>query len=93
MISWIWINAIFGTRLPNTKLNVSRLLWHGQREAVLYDTNGREILDLISSWWTITHGHSHPALVETLAKQGAELCHVMFSGFKPMNQPFVWQKI
>ncbi len=51
------------------------------KDAVLYDTSGREILDLISSWWTITHGHSHPALVETLAKQGAELCHVMFSGF------------
>lgn len=49
--------------------------------ALLYDTEGREILDLISSWWTITHGHCHPPLVEALSAQGAKLSHVMFSGF------------
>ena len=49
--------------------------------ASLYTTEGREILDLISSWWTITHGHSHPALVKALADQAATMAHVMFSGF------------
>lgn len=49
--------------------------------ALLYDIDGNEILDLISSWWTITHGHSHPPLVAALTTQGAKLSHVMFSGF------------
>ncbi len=49
--------------------------------AVLYTPEGREILDLISSWWTITHGHSHPALVEALRAQAGRVAHVMFSGF------------
>ena len=37
--------------------------------ACLYDEQGAEILDLISSWWTCTHGHAHPALNEALASQ------------------------
>ena len=49
--------------------------------ASLFDGEGREILDLISSWWTITHGHSHPQLVDALAAQAATMSHVMFSGF------------
>lgn len=47
----------------------------------LFDEEGNEILDLISSWWTSIHGHAHPALVETLASQAAQLEHVMFGGF------------
>lgn len=49
--------------------------------ASLYDEDGREMLDLISSWWTSVHGHSHPAIVAALADQAAELEHVMFAGF------------
>lgn len=49
--------------------------------ATLYREDGREILDLISSWWTCIHGHGHPALVQALAEQAAQLDHVMFAGF------------
>jgi adenosylmethionine---8-amino-7-oxononanoate aminotransferase len=49
--------------------------------ASLFDTEGREILDLISSWWTCTHGHSHPKINAALARQAEELEHVMFAGF------------
>ena len=49
--------------------------------ASLFDENGREILDLISSWWTSIHGHAHPALNKALADQAATLEHVMFAGF------------
>jgi len=49
--------------------------------ASLFDTQGREILDLISSWWTCTHGHSHPKINAALAHQAGELEHVMFAGF------------
>lgn len=40
-----------------------------------------EILDLISSWWTCTHGHSHPALNKALQEQAEKVPHVMFAGF------------
>jgi adenosylmethionine-8-amino-7-oxononanoate aminotransferase len=49
--------------------------------ASLYDESGREILDLISSWWTCIHGHAHPAIVKVLTEQAATLEHVMFAGF------------
>ncbi|MFQ5625620.1 MAG: adenosylmethionine--8-amino-7-oxononanoate transaminase [Methyloligellaceae bacterium] len=49
--------------------------------ASLFDEEGNEILDLISSWWTCIHGHAHPTLVRTLAEQAARLEHVMFAGF------------
>ncbi|MDH3580311.1 MAG: adenosylmethionine--8-amino-7-oxononanoate transaminase [Hyphomicrobiales bacterium] len=51
------------------------------RAASLFDEEGNEILDLISSWWTCIHGHAHPAIVETIANQAGELEHVMFAGF------------
>jgi adenosylmethionine-8-amino-7-oxononanoate aminotransferase len=47
----------------------------------LFDAEGREILDLISSWWTCTHGHAHPQLNQALARQAGQLEHVMFAGF------------
>ncbi|MGH6735741.1 MAG: adenosylmethionine--8-amino-7-oxononanoate transaminase [Methyloceanibacter sp.] len=49
--------------------------------ASLFDAQGREILDLISSWWTCTHGHAHPKINAALARQAERLDHVMFAGF------------
>jgi adenosylmethionine-8-amino-7-oxononanoate aminotransferase len=46
----------------------------------LYTSDGRKILDGISSWWTNIHGHSHPKLNEALSKQARELEHVIFAG-------------
>lgn len=47
----------------------------------LYTTDGRQILDGISSWWVNIHGHSHPKLNEALARQAQQMEHVMFAGF------------
>ena len=49
--------------------------------ASLFDENGREIIDCISSWWTCTHGHCHPELTKALKDQVDTLDHVIFSGF------------
>ncbi|MFW2392811.1 MAG: aminotransferase class III-fold pyridoxal phosphate-dependent enzyme, partial [Methyloceanibacter sp.] len=49
--------------------------------ASLFNTDGREILDMISSWWTCTHGHSHPKINAAIARQAETLEHVMFGGF------------
>ena len=53
----------------------------GAKGASLFDADGTEILDLVSSWWTCTHGHSHPKLNAALAEQAARFEHVMFAGF------------
>ena len=47
----------------------------------LYDEQGKEHLDLISSWWVNLHGHSHPEIGDAIAQQAAQLEHVIFAGF------------
>ncbi len=41
---------------------------------------GRTLIDAISSWWTILHGHRHPPLVAALKKAADTLDHVLFAG-------------
>lgn len=43
--------------------------------------NGRTLIDAVSSWWCVAHGHNHPAIVEAIRHQSEKLCHVMFGGF------------
>ena len=43
-------------------------------------SDGRKILDAISSWWTNLHGHSHPAIARAIADQALVLDHVIFAG-------------
>ncbi|MFW7377849.1 MAG: aminotransferase class III-fold pyridoxal phosphate-dependent enzyme [Oligoflexus sp.] len=42
--------------------------------------DGQQYLDGISSWWTNTIGHGHPAIGHAIAKQQATLDHVLFAG-------------
>jgi adenosylmethionine-8-amino-7-oxononanoate aminotransferase len=39
------------------------------------------LLDAISSWWVITHGHRHPKIVAAIQRQAGELDQVIFAGF------------
>ena len=48
-------------------------------ETVLDD--GRRLIDAVSSWWCVAHGHRHPAIVEAMRRQAGKLPHVMFGGF------------
>ena len=43
--------------------------------------DGRRLVDAVSSWWCVAHGHNHPAIVEAIRRQGERMCHVMFGGF------------
>jgi adenosylmethionine-8-amino-7-oxononanoate aminotransferase len=47
----------------------------------LYAEDGREFLDLISSWWVNLHGHAHPTIAAAIAKQAQTLEQVIFAGF------------
>ena len=48
-------------------------------EIVLDD--GQRLIDAVSSWWCVAHGHRHPAIVEAMCRQAEKLPHVMFGGF------------
>lgn len=47
----------------------------------LYDPKGKGYLDAISSWWVNLHGHGHPYIAQSIAKQAYELEHVLFAGY------------
>lgn len=46
----------------------------------LHLADGRTLIDAISSWWTILHGHRHRPLMQTLATAAEKLDHILFAG-------------
>ncbi len=42
--------------------------------------DGRKLIDGISSWWTILHGHRHPPLMAALHAATRQMDHVLFAG-------------
>lgn len=49
--------------------------------AMLETTSGKQILDAISSWWVVTHGHRYPPIIEAIKRQADALDQVIFAGF------------
>lgn len=49
--------------------------------AWLETADGARILDAISSWWVVTHGHRHPRIVQAIKDQADRLDQVIFAGF------------
>ena len=50
------------------------------RGARLVLEDGRELIDAISSWWAILHGHGDQRLIEVAQRQWRTLDHVLFAG-------------
>jgi adenosylmethionine-8-amino-7-oxononanoate aminotransferase len=50
-------------------------------EGAWIETENDRLLDAISSWWVITHGHRHPRIVEAIRQQIDRLDQVIFAGF------------
>ncbi len=53
----------------------------GSRGAKLFLENGQELIDAISSWWVITHGHCHPQVVQAVQRQLEQVDQVLFGNF------------
>jgi adenosylmethionine-8-amino-7-oxononanoate aminotransferase len=51
------------------------------RGEILELEDGRQIVDLVSSWWTNIHGHAEPAIARAIYEQASTLEHVIFAGF------------
>ncbi len=49
-------------------------------EEFLWLADGSRVIDGISSWWTILHGHRHPVLMDALHEAAESLDHVHFAG-------------
>ena len=61
-------------------LETERLAVASARGARLQLEDGRELIDAISSWWAILHGHAEPRLLEAMSRQAECLDHVLFAG-------------
>jgi len=47
----------------------------------LYDSDGKEYIDIISSWWCNLLGHCNPKINEAITAQMGKLEHVIFANF------------
>jgi adenosylmethionine-8-amino-7-oxononanoate aminotransferase len=66
------------TQMKTAGLPVAIVRGEGAR---LYDEQGKEYIDAISSWWVNIHGHANQYIAQKANEQLRTLEHVIFAGF------------
>lgn len=59
----------------------ARFLARSAQGTTIETADGLKLIDAVSSWWCVAHGHNCPEIVEAIRKQSEKMCHVMFGGF------------
>jgi adenosylmethionine-8-amino-7-oxononanoate aminotransferase len=96
-----WLDAVTVSQSsPGLLERDARHIWHpytalrgaepplpvvAARDEFLELADGRRLIDGISSWWTILHGHRHPRLMAALRRASERIDHVLFAG---LTHPF-----
>ncbi len=68
---------------PFTKIKneINPILISEANNEILIDVDGKEYVDLISSWWVNIHGHCRKEIIEKICYQSKKLEQVLFAGF------------
>jgi len=74
-VSAVW-HPFFQHALEPAPLKIART-----EGAWLETSDGARLLDAISSWWVVTHGHRHPAIMAAIRAATETLDQVIFAGF------------
>lgn len=59
----------------------------------LYDENGKQYIDAVSSWWVNLFGHSNKRISTALANQAFQLEHAIFANFTHEPAIFLAEKL
>ena len=59
----------------------ARFLAKSAQGTTIETADGLKIIDAVSSWWCMAHGHNAPEIVAAIRQQSEKMCHVMFGGF------------
>ncbi len=62
-------------------------------ETSIFLSDGKELIDGMSSWWSAIHGYNHPKLNEALKKQVDIMPHIMFGGLAHEQASLLSEKL